>query len=268
MVGDMTIATWPVVGRRSVVHAYKPGESSAAEGPFRTLRVHAWASSGVRVTRRAGGRLVGQMTIFSSLNVESARLARNGNPDAAERVAHAAAQLEAGPEFVWLQRILSDLPGHDAKRVVDGVLPDDAPAALAEALKAVARRTEQLRAGELILATLAEVIAGRIAEVHEGYVLLVRVSGPAAMVPRWMAVAAGRDKVGELLALVMDKLDDASAVVEAVPAIDVDGDVGAGVFSPFGRGDMRVRNLTQEDQRLLAGEPQPLRILVPVLIEA
>lgn len=265
---DMTIATWPVVGRHRVVHAYKPGEPSAAEGPFRTLRVHEWASSGVRVTRRAGGRLVGQMTVFSSLNVESARLARHGNPDAAARVARAAAQLEAGPEFVRLQCILSGLPGHDAERVVDGVLPDDAPAGLTEALKAVARRTEQLRAGELILATLAEVIAGRIAEVHEGYVVLVRVSGPAAMVPRWMAVAARRDKVGELLALVMDKLDYASAVVEAVPAIDVDSDAGAGVFNPFGRSDTRVRNLTQADERLLAGEPQRLRILVPVLIEA
>jgi len=262
----MTIAAWPVVDRHRVVHAYKPGEPSAAEGPFRTLRGHAWASSGVRVTRRAGGHLVGQLTVFSSLNVESARLARHGNLDAAVRVARAAATLEAGPEFTRLQRILSDLPGHDAERVVEGVMPEAAPAALAGALKAVARRTERLRAGESILATLAEVIAGRIAEVHEGYVVLVRVTGPATMVPRWMAVAAQRDKVGELLALVMDKLDNASAVVEAVPAIDVDEDAVERAFTPFGRGDVRVRDLTRADERLLAGEPQPLRILVPVLI--
>jgi hypothetical protein len=151
--------------------------------------------------------------------------------------------------------------------VVDGVLPEDAPDGLADALRAIARRTEQLRASESMLATIAEVIAGRIAEVHEGYVLLVRMSGPAAMIPRWMAVAARRDRVGELLALVMDKLDGASAFVEAIPAIDVDTD-DAGTFSPFGRGDARVRNLTRADERLLAGEPQPLRILVPVLIDA
>ena len=264
----MTIAAWPVVDRHRVVHAYKPGEPSAAEGPFRTLRAHKWASSGVRVTRRAGGRLTGQMTVFSSLNVESARLARHGNPDAAARVACAAAELETGPEFAWLQRILSDLPGHEAERVIDGVLPDEAPDALAEALKAVARRTEQLRADELILTTLAEVIAGRIEEVHEGYVVLVRVSGPAAMIPRWMTIHAQRDKVGALLALVMDKLDAGSAVIEVVPAIDVGEETGGGVFSPFGRGDVRVRSLTRADERLLAADPQPLRILVPVLIEA
>lgn len=264
----MTIAAWPVVSRHRVVHTFRPGGSAAAEGPFRTLRGHEWASPGVRVTRRADGHLVGQMTVFSSLNVESARLARHGDLDAAARVARAAAHVEAGPEFAQLQHILSGLPGHDAERVVDGVLPDDAPAVLVAALRAVARRTEQLRADELILASLAEVIAGRISEVHDAYVLLVRLIGPAAMVPRWMAVAAQRDRVGELLALVMDKVDDASAFVEAVPAIDLEDDSDGSTFSAFGRGDARVRTLTRSDERLLAGEPQPLRILVPVLVDA
>jgi hypothetical protein len=263
----MTIAEWPVVNRRRVVHAYKPGEPSTSEGPFRTLRGHKWASSGVRVTRRAGRRMAGQMTLFSSLNVESARLARLGNPDEAARVACAAEELEAGPEFAKLRHIMSYLSGYDAQQVVDGVLPEDAPAELAEALKAVARRTEQWRKSELTLTTLAEVITGRIAEVHKGYVVLVRVGGPATMVPRWMAVAAQRDAVGSLLALVMDKLDDGRAVVEAVPAIDVDDHTGTGRFSPFGRGDPRILSITEADELLLAGEPQPLRILVPVLIE-
>ncbi len=207
------------------------------------------------------------MTVFSSLNVESARLARHGNTGAAARVARVAADLESGPEFAQLRRILSDLPDRDAERVVDGVLPEDAPTALTEVIKAVARRTEQLRASELILSTLAEVIAGQVTEVHEAYVLLVRVSGPATMVPRWMAVAAQRDRVGALLALVADKLDDVSAVVEAVPAIDVGDSPGADGFSPFGRDDARARSLAAADERLLAGEPQPLRILVPVLID-
>ena len=126
----MTIAAWPVVHRHRVVHAYKPGEPSASEGPFRTLRGHEWASPGVRVTRRTGRHLVGQMTLFSSLNVESARLARLGNPDEAARVARAAAELEAGPEFAQLQHIMSDLSGYDAQQVVDGVLPEDAPEGL------------------------------------------------------------------------------------------------------------------------------------------
>jgi hypothetical protein len=113
----------------------------------------------------------------------------------------------------------------------------------------------------------AEVVfAGRIAEVGDGYVMVVQVKGTATMVPLWMAGAARRDRVGDLLALVADKLDGASAVVEAVPAIDIDDAPKADGFSPFGRGDARTRIITADDVRLLAGEPQSLRILVPVTI--
>jgi hypothetical protein len=86
------------------------------------------------------------------------------------------------------------------------------------------------------------------------------------MVPLWMAGAARRDRVGDFLALVADKLDGVSAVVEAVPGIDIEDAPGADGFSPFGRGDARTRSITADDVRLLAGEPQSLRILVPVTI--
>jgi hypothetical protein len=69
-------------------------------------------------------------------------------------MARAAAELESGPEFTRLQRILSDLPGQDAEHVIEGVLPDDVPDALAQALRAIARRTEQVRSGELILGSV------------------------------------------------------------------------------------------------------------------
>jgi hypothetical protein len=111
------------------------------------------------------------------------------------------------------------------------------------------------------------VFAGRIAEVSDRFVLLVQGKGRATMVPLWMAGAARRDRVGDFLALVADKLDGASAVVEAVPAIDIDDTPGADGFSPFGRGDARTRSITADDVRLLAGEPQSLRILVPVTID-
>jgi hypothetical protein len=197
----------------------------------------------------------------------AARLARRGNAPAAERVARAAADLESGPEFAVLRRLLSVLPDREAEQVVGGVLPEDAPAALAEALRAVASRTEQVRADDILLSSPAEVVfAGRIAEVTEGYVLLAQAKGPTTMVPRWMAGAARRDQIGALLALVADKLDGASAVVEAVPAIEVEEAPETADFSPFGRGDERTRSITADDTRLLTGHPQPLRIIVPVTV--
>jgi hypothetical protein len=266
------IAAWPVVIRDRIVHAFKPGGSPASEAPFRTLRRHEWVSQGVRVTLFADRGLAGQMTFFSSLNVVAARLARRGNAPAAARVARAAADLEAGPEFAVLRSLLSKLPDREAEQVIGGLFPERGPAALAEALRAVASRTEQVRANDILLSSPAEVVfAGRIAEVTHGFVLLVEVKRTATatttMVPLWMAGAARRDQVGDFLVLVADKLDGASAVVEAVPAIDIDDTPEADGFSPFGRGDARTRSITVDDVRLLAGEPRSLRILVPVTID-
>ena len=262
------IAPWPVVIRDGIVHAFRPGGSSAAEGPFRTLRRHEWVSSGVRVTRHADHGLAGQMTFFSSLNVMSARLARRGNAQAAARVARSAADLESGPEIALLRRLLSDLPDQEAEQVVGGTFPKGATAELVEALRAVASRTERVRTDDIVLSSPAEVIfAGRIAEVTEWYVVLVQAEGATTMVPRWMAGAAQRDRIGALLALVADKLDGASAVVQAVPAIEVEDSSKADNFRPFGRGDARTRSVTAEDARLLAGDPQPLQVLVPVTID-
>jgi hypothetical protein len=262
------IAAWPVVVRDRIVHAFKPGGSTSAEAPFRTLRRHKWVSQGVRVTLFLDHNLAGQMTFFSSLNVVAARLARRGNAPGAARAARAAAELEASPEFTILRSLLSQLPDREAEQVVSGLFPEDGSSALAQALRAVASRTEQVRANDILLSSPAEMVfAGRIADVSEGFVLLTQVNGTETLVPLWMAGAARRDRVGDFLALVTDKLDGASAVVEAVPAIDVDDAPAAGGFSPFGRGDARTRSITADDVRLLSGQPQSLRVLVPVTID-
>jgi hypothetical protein len=261
-------AAWPVVSRDRIVQAFKPGGSPDAEAPFRTLRRHEWVSPGVRVTLFGSRGLAGQLTFFSSLNVMAARLARRGNALAAARVARAASNLETGPEFAALRSCLAELPDREAEQVVGGQFPADGPAELTEALRAVASRTELVRANDIVLSSPAEVVfAGRIAEVSDRFVLLVQAEGTATMVPLWMAGAARRDQVGDLLALVSDQLDGASAVMEAVPAIDIDNAPAANGFSPFGRGDARTQTITENDALLLAGEPQSLRILVPVTID-
>lgn len=57
-----------------------------------------------------------------------------------------------------------------------------------------------------------------------------------------------------------------NAIVEAVPAIDFDNDIRETPFSPLGRDDARTRQISEADARLLVNDPEPLRILVPVLI--
>lgn len=265
----MTIAAWPVAHRSQLVHAFKPGERSTSEAPFRTLRKHAWATPGVRISPRSGNQLAGQFTMFSSLNMESARLARQGNKVAAVRVAAAATKLEARPEFALLVRILTELPIAVARDVIDGVIPEGAPTELLAALKSVARLTEKIRERDLSGTGATAFLAGRVKEVHDTYVLVVLMSGPETLIPRWMAAgAADRAHVGSFLALTTDRLGDASAVIDVIPALDVNDDTPSVPFSAFGRGDKRTLAITAEDERLLAAEPQPLRVLVPVTIES
>ena len=236
-----------------------------AEGPFRTLRRHEWVSSGTRVSRRTDSGLNGQLTVFSSLNVDAARLARRRHESAAFLVARTAATLEAGSEFAQLSRLLSELPGRDAEQVVKGMLPDEPSPELTEALRKVAVCTEQSRTGDIHLSSMAELVfAGQIAEVTKWHVVLTRSNGAATMIPRWMADAVKRDRVGEFLALVADRLDGTSSVIEVVPAIDIEYEPA---FTPYGRRDTRARTITSQDARQIAGQPQQLRVLVPVLID-
>ncbi len=265
----MTIAGWPVAHRSQLVHAFKPGDLSTSEAPFRTLRKHMWATSGVRITPRSGNHLAGQFTMFSSLNVDAARLARHGNRAAAVRVAAAATDLESRSEFGFLMDILGKLSAPDSRDVIDGVIPDDAPRELLEVLKDVARLTEKIRERELFDAHVSDFAAGRVKEVHETYVLLVLMSGPETLIPRWMAAgAANSARVGSFLALITDRLSGASAVIDVLPALDISDDTESASFSPFGRGDRRAFAITADDESLLSGEPQPFRILVPVTIQS
>lgn len=261
----VVIAPWPVATRERIVRAFKPGHSPMAEGPFRTLRRHGWVSSGVRITRRADHGLAGQMTFFSSINIDAARLAWRDDAPAAVRAASAAANLESGPEFGDLRGLLTDLPSLEAEQVVSGAVPDGASVELSRVIRAIARRTEQVRAN--LSSPLEAAFAGRVAEITEGFVVLAQEEGATTtMVPRWMASAAKRDQVGDVLFLVTDKLDDASAVFYVVPAIELESVSHGREFSPFGRGDARTLEITAADARLLTGTPQPLRILIPVTI--
>lgn len=262
----MAITSWPLVRRETVVQAFRPGRVSSAEAPFRTLRAHGWATPGVRVARRAGRHLAGQTTVFSSLNVEAARLARHGRGELAAEMTRAVESLEASPAFQRLAEILSKLPDELAQQVIDGSLDSEVPAELGEALRVVARCTERVRGSRPRSVSVVDMCAGRVTKVYEEYVILAGPAGPATAVPRWMAVAARREKVGEPLVLVTDKVDTASAFVEAVPAIEYEDCSVDPEFTPFGRGDSRVRQLSSADEALLAGDPEPLVIVVPVSI--
>src|SRR4051812_7150276 len=114
---------WPLASREVVVRAFRPQATATSEAPFRTLRRNLWASKGRKVALRRGAALEGASTIFSSLNVDAARLARRGYPVEAGRVAAAAAEMEASPLFDQLSALMLDLTPDALRRVLDGQAP-------------------------------------------------------------------------------------------------------------------------------------------------
>jgi hypothetical protein len=259
----MSIALWPLIGRDSLVRAFRPGERSSNEGPFRTLRKHHWSTSGVRITPRAAGRAAGRVTVFSTLNLEAARLARLDEAQAAARVAKAAGVLESGAEFAELQQLLSSLSGEIVGAVLEGVFPAEAPTALWESLRTLAVDTKRLWAVQARRTSLPEVVAGRISSVGTSSVTLRLLDGQNLAIPRWLARAVHREEVGDCLAVVTDRLEESSALAYAIAAFDLDAPPPK--FSPFGRA-ATTRYLTKADGRLLSGRPAPLHVLVPVAI--
>jgi hypothetical protein len=261
------IALWPLADRDQVVQAYRLGKVGSTEAPFRTLKGHRWVSGGVRVTSRARGVLAGQLTLFSSLNVDAARLARHGKKAAAMRIARAAEKLEQGLEFKQLIEAMAQLPRSHAEQIVRGEIPSDAPAHLLPALHELARRTELARHQEPSVAKVSSMFAGRISEVHEDHVL-VRGERASTPVQRSVAKAAHREKVGDALALVTDLLEGARILVDAVPALGIPpSEADAKGFSPFGRSPA-ARAISASDRRVLEGKPAPLKILIPISIES
>jgi hypothetical protein len=261
----MDIALWPLIGRDSLVRAYRPGEPSSSEAPFRTLRRHQWSTAGVRITPRTVGRAAGRCTVFSTLNLEAARLARLREDRGAVRLARAATALESGRAFSRLEGLLADLPAEGIGALVDGLFPLNAPEELWSALRALAKETGRRWITESARGALPEVTVGYIATMSATSVLLRCPKSGDVTVPRWLARAAHRDAVGACMAVVTELLEDASALTYAIPAMDLDA--GAPRFSPFGRA-APVRSLTPTDVALLQGAPQPLRVIVPVTIGA
>lgn len=259
----MEIHQWPIVGRRQLVQAFRPGEPAGKEAPFRTLRLHGWATAGVSIVTRSEHRANGRLCIFSVLNVDAARLARAGQDRLAMALAKAAATLEASAVFGQLSRLLAGKSSEDVSAAVEGEVGEARWPELHRLLRLLARKTKAARAR---LAPLQDVVAGKISETQPDFLILTAASGERTAVPRWLAQAAHREEVGDCLALVTDRLDERHMVVNAVPGIDVSKDAPAAAFSPFGR-NAPVRQLTKADTRLLSRAPAPLRVLVPVTIE-
>ncbi len=262
----MSFELWPIVARTHLIQAFKPGYSTSPEGPFRTLRLHNWATSGVSVAARRNNRAAGRFSVFSVLNVDAARFARLDNAKSAKSLATAAKHIESGKPFLALSKCLAGLSVEAIRDVVDGVMSNAKSSDIFALLNQLARSTKVARERSGISATSSEVMTGRISKAGETSVVLTADNGMQTAIPRWLARSVGREKVGDAIAIVTERMGDSQATVHAFAAIELSAEAVPRAFTPFGR-DAAVYDVVRTDIRRLKGTPRPLRIVVPVAIE-
>lgn len=259
----MQIDLWPIVARSHLVQAFRPGEHASKEAPFRTLRTHRWATAGVSIVTRGARHASGRLTIFSVLNLSAARCARDGDERAALEFAKQAGRVETSDAFLRLKDVLSGKPLAEVTSAVTGEVSREHWPEFFDVIRAVANETRSVRQTSLRPSQRSEIVTGKILESRAEGLVLEAPSGAKTLVPRWLGQAAHREKVGDALALVTDRLDDTQMVVQALPAIEVHPVRRAA--SPFGR-MAPVLELTADDARRLSRRPLPLKLLVPVSI--
>lgn len=257
----MQTELWPVVDRARLIQAFRPGERPEKEGPFRTLRAHGWATSGISVVTRSGRHASGRVTLFSILNVSAARCARDGDARSARVLARAAEKTERGGSFQRLRKLLSGRSPEDVAAAVSGEVSCADSPILMEALEALAYETRNHQPPARTLKAHSQTLTGRILEARDEGLVLEETTGRKTLVPRWLGAAAHRVRVGDALALMTDRLDDNQVVVQALPALELKAQPATA--SPFGR-TARVLSVTDADMRLLSKRPAPIKPMLPV----
>ena len=202
--------------------------------------------------------------VFSILNIEAAICARCGEATTAASFARAAARIEASGAFVRLQGFLSQCPASTVPSLVEGALiPEDSDLTLV--LRALALQTATIRLQRQFARHALAFHVGRISSSTEGYVVVTNEGGQSVAVPRGLARAAHRERIGECLGVINSHVDERELIVRAMPGIDV-GREHAEPYSPFARVDGFER-INAADQAYLRGRPTPLTIQIPVAIE-
>jgi hypothetical protein len=98
--------------REAVLSVLRPAELPT-ERPFRTMREHGAASSGVPVrVRTAGGQIVGRIQLYSSLNADAARAYRLHRVELARSLAERAVALEQSQPGRLISKAIAAVAGY------------------------------------------------------------------------------------------------------------------------------------------------------------
>lgn len=228
----MKLVTWPLVKREALARGFRPGSTADAEAPFRTLRRKGSVTAGVMVVVHSGGRIAGKHQMFSALNFDSARLARQDRWDEGHQLEGAAAQLEGSAEMSELVALLRHLPVDVTEAYMKGHLParSDYPM-LWHLTSVLAQRTAEVR-GRIL--GKEDVVSIGVVEPGNGSVTVIKTArGKEVTVPRQLASSLGLDTAGSIVTLFSEVTAAGQLLMDILPGFRLTGRDAAERIDPF-----------------------------------
>lgn len=205
--------------KEQVVSAFKPS-AATTDAPFRTLkRAHA-VSDGVSILLRgkAGGRLLGEVRVFCSLNWDAAVLKRLGKDELAVHAAEVASELESKwtPKFAALVKLHGDLVTNE---VLVGARTG--PNELQALLWACSKQVEQRRKKDPKLRVLDRYVRRLVGEVvtMSDHVARIEVNGSVVNVDSEELEATGAGAIGAAVTIAIEKLGASQRLTTMLPAV-------------------------------------------------
>jgi hypothetical protein len=226
------LAAWPLVQREALVRGFRPGATTDAEAPFRTLRRKGSVTAGVIVVVRSGGRIAGKHQMFSALNFDGARLARQDRWDEAHQLEEAAARLEESPEMAELVALLRHLPVDVTEAYMNGHLPARSEYPMLWHLTSVlAQRTGEAR-GQLL--GKDDAVSIGVVEPRSGGVSVIKMAGGKEVtVPRQLTSGLGLDTAGSVVTLFSDVTAAGQLLMDILPGLLLSEKDADERFDPF-----------------------------------
>ena len=241
-------AALPLVTRQEIVRDFRLDEAGTIDNGIRALKDKHALSPGLSFTTRGtAGRLGGRVHLYSALNRDAARAARRKDFATAERLAKAAARLDASPEAKKIVAALSTIAGAGGIGSAADLARLLAAPQLAVEVTGLQRKLARARRG-LDAETTPAQFSGRIVALNDVAAMLDLQGLPAPVpVPAVTVHVLGVGAVGSPVVACWEILAGGRTMLSVEPAIEMPdvnelGEPLVDVYGTPGEGAQRRRS--------------------------
>ncbi|WCB95674.1 hypothetical protein DSM104299_04423 [Baekduia alba] len=215
-------AALPLVTRQEIVRDFRLDETATIDNGIRALKDKHALSPGLGFTTRGtAGRLGGRVHLYSALNRDAARAARRKDYAMAERLAKAAARLDASPEAKRIAAALSTIAGAGGISSAAELARLLAAPQLAAEVTGLQRKLARARRG-LDAETAPAQFSGRIVALNDVAAMLELQGLPAPVsVPAVTVRVLGVGAVGSPVVACWEILAGGRTMLSVEPAIEM-----------------------------------------------